>query len=322
MGFVAFDGKAARDSHALGCDQNRANACYCGQRFLNPTMRDAHAVKCEKNPINRYTCQHCGETFVTQFGLFTTSGDVERDAHLLVCAKNPLNAACRHCNKVFIGTHGVLKFLGNDAHTRCLTHESGCTSNPKNRFHCEQCNRCFVTRQGWLQNTNGRAARDVHKKDCDVMPCSYEVVDADFTDWFLLSSGPRTEEFSHFSLMQNAVDTEMCDENLEHGFNNAEEIMLEEVESFHDVESLDDNDWDDVGFGKNVEKECLDDLGTMERSTDFLSEAGGDSTENVPGSDVDGKSLETLECTDAVTVDSWEEGTQVVPRFSCSPYVP
>jgi len=145
------------------------------------------------------------------------------------------------------------------------------------------------------------------------MPCSYEVVGADFADWFLLSSGPHTEkECSHFSLMENAVHTGMCDENFEYGYDNVEETMVEEVESFHDVESLDGNDWDDVGFGKKLENECSDDLGTMESSTDFLSETGGDNAENAPWSEVS---------TDAVTVDSWEEETLMVPPFSSSPSV-
>jgi len=107
--------------------------------------------------------------------------------------------------------------------------------------------------------------------------------------------------------MGNAVHTGMCDENFEYGFDNAEETMVEEVESFHDVESLDGNDWDDVGFGKNLEN-----LGTMESSTDFLSETGGESAENVPWSEVS---------TDAVTVDSWEEETLMVPPFSSGPSV-
>eukprot|EP00411_Alexandrium_monilatum_P068716 CAMPEP_0175599084 /NCGR_PEP_ID=MMETSP0096-20121207/56888_1 /TAXON_ID=311494 /ORGANISM="Alexandrium monilatum, Strain CCMP3105" /LENGTH=135 /DNA_ID=CAMNT_0016903613 /DNA_START=88 /DNA_END=492 /DNA_ORIENTATION=- len=134
MGLVASNGKTLRDAHEVGCRKNLANRCFCGQLFPNPDARDAHAVMCEMNPANRFSCQFCGETFVTSFGVFTACGSVQRNAHMLRCCKNPANATCKHCRMTFTDTSGPFRWLHRDAQRQCAAHEPGCLMNPDNRF--------------------------------------------------------------------------------------------------------------------------------------------------------------------------------------------
>jgi hypothetical protein len=108
MGRIACDGKALRDGHELGCEKNPANTCFCGQLFLNPSARDAHAVKCEMNPVNRFSCQYCRKTFVSTFGIFSSSGSIERDAHVQFCSKNPANATSEKSNRTYADTKGPI----------------------------------------------------------------------------------------------------------------------------------------------------------------------------------------------------------------------
>jgi len=69
--------------------------------------------------------------------------------------------------------------------------------NPQNRFYCGHCGRCFIANKSFSRllcgSSNGRLARDKHQKGCDVIPCSYQVVNAEFSDWLLLSTGEGLE---------------------------------------------------------------------------------------------------------------------------------
>lgn len=187
MGRVAYDGKGQRDSHEVGCEKNPANLCYCGQLFLNPTARDVHAIKCEMNPANRFSCQYCRKTFVTTFGMFSTNGFAERDAHILLCTRNPANATCEHCSRTFAEVKGPLKRVLAGPHRRCDKHSITCAKNPRNRFNCEHCNKCFVGGRFLSQMQDARLARDKHQKVCDYIPCTYEMREAYFENWLLMS---------------------------------------------------------------------------------------------------------------------------------------
>mmetsp|Transcript_25585 Transcript_25585/g.73058 ORF Transcript_25585/g.73058 Transcript_25585/m.73058 type:complete len:554 (-) Transcript_25585:91-1752(-) len=184
MGMVMADGRAQRDAHEMGCERNPSNACFCGQRFLNPGLRDAHAVKCHMNPVNRYSCHYCKAVFVTKFGIFTTLGSAERDAHAFTCRMNPSNVACEFCDATFTNNQGLLKYLEAAAHKRCGAHVSACSANPKNR--CDRCGCCYTSQKHWFCKFNMRAAMETHLKGCDLIPCTYQAVEAD-SDWLLLA---------------------------------------------------------------------------------------------------------------------------------------
>jgi len=190
MGRVVSDGKSVRDAHEVGCQDNPSNKCFCGQLFLNPSARDAHAVRCEMNPANRFSCQHCRKTFVATFGMFASSGAAERDAHMLVCTQNPANATCPHCDLTFARCEGPFPWANKHPRQRCEAHIAVCERNPQNRHECQNCGACFVTKRRWMLCTSdGRRARDKHCATCDVIPCDYEVKDADIGDWLLMSPG-------------------------------------------------------------------------------------------------------------------------------------
>lgn len=196
MGRFAYDGKGQRDAHEVSCEKNPGNVCYCGQLFLSPCARDAHAAKCEMNPANRFNCQYCRKTFVTTFCLFSNDGGAERDAHVASCMKNPANATCQHCNRTFVDVRGPLKWLHAEVHLQCERHGETCAMNPQNRFNCERCGKCFVGGQHWLRMKDARSARDTHHKECDYIPCAYQVSDADVGGWLLMSSEFEGAEMS------------------------------------------------------------------------------------------------------------------------------
>lgn len=196
MGRVAYDGKAQREAHEVGCEKNPANVCFCGQLFLSASARDAHAVKCEMNPANRHSCPYCRKTFVTTYGLFSSNGGVERDAHMAICMKNPVNAACEYCNMTFIDAKGPMKWIQSEAHQRCKRHSADCEHNPRNRFSCERCGKCFVSGQSWLGRKDARYARDEHQKVCTYIPCDYQLKEADVGDWMLMSTDLLSLEMS------------------------------------------------------------------------------------------------------------------------------
>lgn len=227
MGLVVSDGKASRDSHEMGCERNPANVCFCGQRFSNPALRDAHAAKCDANPVNRFTCKHCQAVFVTKFGIFTTLGSVERDAHAASCRMNPVNAACEHCNATFKDTRGWVKWLDVDAHTKCEAHKSCCQKNPRNRCQCDHCGRCFSAGKGWFSNVDPKVAREAHMKMCDVIPCTYEVVETD-ADWQILA-----EECDSSAAINEAERSSSKECGLREG------MVYAETEDFLDAESVD-----------------------------------------------------------------------------------
>jgi len=192
MGMVVSDGRRLRDAHERGCNKNTANECFCGQLFANPEARDRHASTCSSNPVNRFHCRHCRKVFVTQFGMFTTSGAVERDAHQTVCSQNPANSTCVHCNQIFTDTEGFLGHFRPDSQRRCRLHADVCCENPKNRYACECCGRNFVTRRGWLRRADGKAERDKHQSNCDVIPCEFQLKGDEGTGWHLVASPDAT----------------------------------------------------------------------------------------------------------------------------------
>eukprot|EP00930_Biecheleria_cincta_P058631 TRINITY_DN44437_c0_g1_i1.p1 TRINITY_DN44437_c0_g1~~TRINITY_DN44437_c0_g1_i1.p1 ORF type:complete len:572 (+),score=100.86 TRINITY_DN44437_c0_g1_i1:74-1717(+) len=188
MGMVVSDGRRLRDAHERGCIENVANTCFCGQLFANPEARDAHAAKCSANPVNRFSCRFCRKVFVTSFGMFTSCGSIERDKHQLVCSQNPCNSTCVHCQLTFTDTEGVLGYFQPDAQRRCRAHGSTCSHNPRNRFSCQSCGRCFTSRRRWLRTHNGKEERDRHQAGCDVIPCEFEVMGTEVSEWHLVSS--------------------------------------------------------------------------------------------------------------------------------------
>lgn len=188
---VASDGKVLRDTHEQGCAMNPANKCFCGKLFRNPDARDAHAMRCGMNPANRFTCQHCQKTFLTTFGVFTSCGSVALQEHMLTCQKNPANATCEHCGRTFGDAFGVLRWMQGDAQKRCQTHREVCKLNPQNRFECDLCSRAFVSHCGWFRRVHGKHLRDAHQANCDVIPCAYQLVDADIASWSLLASSEK-----------------------------------------------------------------------------------------------------------------------------------
>jgi len=196
MGLLTSDGNRLRQIHEQGCEKNSKNACFCGELFPHPAARNAHATKCDKNPANRFGCRYCQEMFITTFGLFTSCGASQRDAHQSICCKNPANATCGYCNETFADTHGWLVRFRADAQRRCRSHMALCSHNPQNRFSCEKCDRCFKTRRRWLKTVDGRKERDVHQAECDVIPCTYDVLSTEVTDWHLLASGEECREGS------------------------------------------------------------------------------------------------------------------------------
>jgi len=246
MGCVAYNGKGQRDAHEVGCEKNPENVCHCGQLFLSPSARDAHAVKCEMNPANRFSCQHCRKTFVTTFGLFSSNGGQDRDAHMQCCTRNPANATCEHCNSTFTEPKGALKWLQGEAHQRCKRHAMTCEKNPRNRFNCERCGKCFAGGGHWVRGRDGRAKRDMHREVCDCIPCAYQLHEADITSWQLLdlSELHATEEVNNSS-----DDGEECTNTK---FVESEEGILVDVAECKSHNRLADNCGgfsEDVAFG-------------------------------------------------------------------------
>jgi len=193
MGLILSNGKAMRDAHELRCDQNPANSCFCGQRFASPDLRDAHAAKCAENPVNRFGCQHCGQKFVTKFGVWTVAGSVERDMHMLRCKMNPANVTCEHCDTTFTDSQGWLRWFDVDAQKRCMAHQVICSANPENVCHCNLCGRRFVSGYRWFRVLQARALRDEHQRTCDVIPCAFDVLEAD-RGWFVLTEDTDRDE--------------------------------------------------------------------------------------------------------------------------------
>eukprot|EP00927_Polykrikos_kofoidii_P018911 TRINITY_DN18803_c1_g1_i1.p1 TRINITY_DN18803_c1_g1~~TRINITY_DN18803_c1_g1_i1.p1 ORF type:complete len:556 (-),score=75.60 TRINITY_DN18803_c1_g1_i1:256-1923(-) len=188
MGLVASDGKSLRDAHAERCEKNPLLRCFCDQLFLNVDARDVHASKCEMNPANRFNCKYCSSVFVTTFGLFTKCGSAERDAHALICKSNPSNVTCQHCSMTFVESErGSKSWWRVDAQKRCSVHSAACQLNPQNRFDCQKCGACFVTRPGWFGKADGWKARNLHQESCDVIPVEFEESDAGFGAWTLVS---------------------------------------------------------------------------------------------------------------------------------------
>lgn len=193
-GFGGHDGRAARDMHQMGCQKNPKNMCFCGQIFPNPSSKERHAATCSKNPANRFECPYCHKLFVTSYGMFTVRGSTERDAHMQICSQNPVNTTCEHCQKIFVDAKGLQRLFCADATKRCESHCGACEQNPKNRFKCDRCSRCFVSSPGWFCTNDGRKCLDGHIIHCDVIPCAYSEHGADLPsgisgDWLVLAEG-------------------------------------------------------------------------------------------------------------------------------------
>eukprot|EP00929_Paragymnodinium_shiwhaense_P011118 TRINITY_DN11649_c0_g1_i1.p1 TRINITY_DN11649_c0_g1~~TRINITY_DN11649_c0_g1_i1.p1 ORF type:complete len:770 (+),score=164.58 TRINITY_DN11649_c0_g1_i1:222-2531(+) len=188
MGIVTSDGKTERVTHEARCEKNPANKCFCGQLFVSAALRDAHAAKCKMNPANNFACKHCGDKFITSFGtVMTRCGAAQRDGHEVVCGKNPCNTACDYCGQTFTEKKGIGKMFYRDVWRQRKEHLAVCEKNPANRFRCTRCSRCFSTRKRFagLQTLEGLAALEKHHKECDVIPCSYGMVEAEAGEWMI-----------------------------------------------------------------------------------------------------------------------------------------
>lgn len=157
-GLFSKDAATLRDAHALECQDNPANKCFCGKLFPNKKARDHHAATCEANPANHFQCPHCQQDFVTYFGVvggfFSASGRELRDAHAIGCEKNPANRC--FCGQVF--PNAVAR----------STHAVKCEFNPANQFKCNWCAETFVTNCV----IDGRAAHDAHIIRCQKNPAN------------------------------------------------------------------------------------------------------------------------------------------------------
>ncbi|CAK0799347.1 unnamed protein product, partial [Prorocentrum cordatum] len=211
MGMVSASGQSVRAAHEVSCEKNPANRCFCGQVFPSPDRRDAHAAVCEFNPVNRFTCQHCDTVCVTTHGLFMKCGSEKLSAHLQVCPKNPANCACEYCGATFSNSQGMRGgwFCG-DAKSRCGAHVAVCRQNPRNKFSCRKCDRCFQSRRRWLRRVDGRLARDAHESECDLISCPFEVADAGCQGWVLLAASQAPEAAVEGAALEPGQDWEDC----------------------------------------------------------------------------------------------------------------